>query len=111
MVDVHHQKKEGSVILNHMQFEVKPIAVRSKNLEISMKALYADSLLYLDRGLHLLINRFQLYNASGNFLKDIQNYHILYGLIKTCTGNSSHSDTKSSTVKNLDPAYGGAKST
>ena len=28
-----------------------------------------------------------MYDASGHSLEDIQNYHILYGLVKVCTGN------------------------
>ena len=45
--------------------------------------------LYLDRGLQPIINRFQLYDASGDLLEDIQNYHILYGLGKGWNGNKA----------------------
>ena len=53
----------------------------------SSTSLDANSYLFLDRGPQSIINRFQLYDASGHLLEDIQNYHILYGLVKVCTGN------------------------
>ena len=91
--------------------------------------------LFLDRGPQSIINRFQLYDASGHLLEDIQNYHILYGLVKVCTGNRAVQEKRNnffkecrncdgfkmasdgSTVqdavvsvitKNIDPAFGGA---
>jgi hypothetical protein len=50
-------------------------------------AMDASRGVWLDRGPQSLINRFQLYDASGHLLEDIQNYHLLYGLVKVCTGN------------------------
>ena len=56
---------------------------------LSTTVLDASRYLFLDRGPQSIINRFQLYDASGHLLEDIQNYHILYGLVKVCTGNKS----------------------
>ena len=49
----------------------------------------ANRYLYLDRGPQSIINRFQLYDASNHLLEDIQNFHLLYGLVKVCTGNKA----------------------
>ena len=103
---------------------------------LSTTVLDASRYLFLDRGPQSIINRFQLYDASGHLLEDIQNYHILYGLVKVCTGNKSvmekqnnffkeccNSDgyglsvdgsavaataLSSTHIKNVDPAFGGA---
>ena len=91
--------------------------------------------LFLDRGPQSIINRFQLYDASGHLLEDIQNYHILYGLVKVCTGNRAVQEKRNNffkecrncdgfkmtsdgsavqdavvsvITKNIDPAFGGA---
>ena len=101
----------------------------------SSTSLDANSYLFLDRGPQSIINRFQLYDASGHLLEDIQNYHILYGLVKVCTGNRAVTEKRNNffkecrncdgyhetitgeaearvatttTQRNVDPAFGGA---
>ena len=101
----------------------------------SSTTIDATRYLFLDRGPQSIINRFQLYDASGHLLEDIQNYHILYGLVKVCTGNravtekrnnffkecrnctgylnvETGADEKATTVtvhqRDMDPAFGGA---
>ena len=58
-----------------------------------------DKYLFLDRGPQSLINRFQLYDASGHLLEDIQNYHLLYALVKVCTGNKAVMEKRNSFFK------------
>ena len=43
--------------------------------------------IFLDRGPQSIINRWQLYDASGHLLEDIQNYHLLYALTELCTNS------------------------
>ena len=62
-------------------------------------SLDAYSYLFLDRGPQSIINRFQLYDASGHLLEDIQNYHILYGLVKVCTGNRAVTEKRNNFFK------------
>ena len=45
--------------------------------------------IFLDRGANSIINRSQLYDQSGHLLKDLRNYHLVYGLEKVCTGDAS----------------------
>lgn len=40
-----------------------------------------------DRGPQSIINRWQLYDASGHLLEDIQNYHLLYAMTELCTND------------------------
>ena len=56
----------------------------SSNVATSIDAL---KYIWLDRGPNSIINRFQLYDQSGHLLEDLQNYHLLYGLEKVCTGD------------------------
>jgi len=98
-------------------------------------AISVSKYLFLDRGPQSLINRFQLYDASGHLLEDIQNYHVLYGLVKVCTGNRAVAEKRNNffkecrnidgdklavvgsaiegtaitaTTRNVDAAFGGA---
>ena len=59
----------------------------------------ASKYVFLDRGPQSIINRFQLYNASGHLLEDIQNYHVLYGLVKVCTGNRAVAEKRNNFFK------------
>ena len=52
-------------------------------------SLDANRYLFLDRGPQSIINRFQLYDASGDVLEVIQNYYILNGLVNMCTRNTA----------------------
>ena len=54
----------------------------------------ATRYLFLDRGPQSIINRFQLYDASGHLLKDIQ-----YGLVKVCTGNRAVTEKQNNFFK------------
>jgi hypothetical protein len=76
-----------------------------------------------------------LIDASGHLLEGIQNYHVLYGFVKVCTGNRAVTEkrnnffkecqnidgyhetitgaaearvTATTTQRNVDPAFGGA---
>ena len=66
---------------------------------------------YLDRGLHSLFNRWQLYDASGHLLEDIQNYHLLYAITELCTANPIQRQSRGSFYKECrggtDPTNGG----
>ena len=57
--------------------------------DVSGNATSVDTLKYvwLDRGPNSIINRFQLYDQSGHLLEDLQNYHLLFGMEKVCTGH------------------------
>ena len=89
MEDVRPQKKEGSAVSDRMRYIPKPIAVRSENWVTNIRAsdgslfngdgltryfnipttiLDARWYLFLDRGPQSIINRFQLYDASGHLL-------------------------------------------
>ena len=58
--------------------------------DVSGNATAIDALKYiwLDRGANSIINRLQLYDQSGHLLEDLQNYHLLFGMEKVCTGHA-----------------------
>ena len=51
-------------------------------------AIDASKYIWLDRGANSIINRLQLYDQSGHLLEDLQNYHLLFGMEKVCTGHA-----------------------
>ena len=51
-------------------------------------AVIASRFLWLDNGLNFKMNRLQLYNQSGDLLKNSPNNHLLYGIKKVCTYNA-----------------------
>ena len=58
-----------------------------------------DHYLYLDRGPQSIVERFQLYDASGYLVEDIHNYHVLYRLVQTCTGSKEVMEKSSNFFK------------
>ena len=55
--------------------------------------------IFLHRGPNSIINRFQLYDQSGQLLEDLQNYHLVYRLEKVCTGDASIKRFRNSVFK------------
>jgi len=62
--------------------------LRFTDVSNNATSIDAAKYIFLDRGPNSIINRFQLYDQSGHLLEDLQNYHLLYGIEKVCTGNA-----------------------
>ena len=65
--------------------------IRFTDVSNNATAIDTGKYAWLDRGPSsiILLNRFQLYDQSGHLLEDLQNYHLLYGIEKVCTGDAS----------------------
>ena len=63
--------------------------IRFTDVSNNATAIDLGKYVWLDRGPNSIINRFQLYDQSGHLLEDLQNYHLLYGIEKVCTGDAS----------------------
>ena len=63
--------------------------LRFTDVSNNTTAIDTGKYVWLDRGPNSIINRFQLYDQSGHLLEDLQNYHLLYGIEKVCTGDAN----------------------
>lgn len=66
---------------------------------------FTNGSVYLDRGPGSLFTRFQLYDASGHLLEDIQDYNVLYGMLHLATSDAPTANTRGQFFKEC--RYGG----